>query len=289
MADIIKLKIGGRYKFRNQLDPNDDNLYSQKEIIDLVRDKYNLSLEEYYNIIVHNDKSYKHICRNPECGKRLEFLGLNRGYKGTCNRKCADRYHSYHMVEITKTGVYKGTSHFIKYNSLDSTRELRREQIYLNKIDKKSKAFGSEYQSRMINYQNILARYNYDNSVDRYLYLFEFESSIKVGSTRTLKRRIDFLGNPNPVFVIKGKLEEIARYEMNILQEYVMDTLRDDEGRFTEYLPKDKLNDVINSFNKLLSNSTTIEKVIDINKEFNSEVEYIQVNGSAGHLNEMKI
>ena len=141
----------------------------------------------------------------------------------------------------------------------------------------------------MINYQNILAIYNYDNSVDRYLYLFEFESSIKVGSTRTLKRRIDFLGNPNPVFVIKGKLEEIARYEMNILQEYVMDTLRDDEGRFTEYLPKDKLNDVINSFNKLLSNSTTIEKVIDINKEFNSEVEYIQVNGSAGHLNEMKI
>lgn len=271
MADIIKTKIGKSYKFKNQLDPEDNNLYSQKEMIDLVRDKYNLSLEEYYNIIVHNDKNYEHVCRNPECGKRLEFLGLRCGYRGTCNRKCADRYHSYHMIEITKTGIYKGTSYFIKYNSLNSTKELRKNQVLSNKSNKESKAFGSEYLSRYTNYQNILARYNYNNSVDRYLYLFEFEDKIKVGSTRVPGKRLKHLGNPKLIFLIKGKLEEIARYEMNILQEYVAYTLRDREDKFTEFLPKDKLNDVINSFNTLLNNSTTIEKVIDI--DTNTEVE----------------
>lgn len=268
MTDIIKIKIKTRFRYKNQMDESDKNLYTEKEIESLLKDKYSLTLEEYYNIIVHNDKNFPHVCRNPECGKRLKFLGLSNGYHGTCNRQCADRYHSYHMVEITKTGVYKGTSHFLIYNKLESTKDLRRSQVEASKMDKNSTAFGSEYMSRYTNYSNILARYNYNKSVVRYLYLLEFSDKIKVGSTISIKRRIHNFGElPNPVFVIKGFLEEMARYEMEILRKFIKFTLRSDDGRFTEFLPKDKLNDVINAYESLLSSSTTIEKVTNIDNE----------------------
>ena len=68
------------------MDESDKNLYTEKELESLLKDKYSLTLEEYYNIIVHNDKNFPHVCRNPECGKRLKFLGLSNGYHGTCNR-----------------------------------------------------------------------------------------------------------------------------------------------------------------------------------------------------------
>jgi hypothetical protein len=175
------------------------------------------------------------------------------------------------MVEITKTGCYIGTSHFIKYNSFDSTKELRRCQVNKHKFDKSSKGFGSEYQSRLTNCQNIIARYKGDNSVIRYLYLFDFPDKIKIGSTVSFNNRSDKLGG-KPILVLKGRLIEIAEAEMNLLRYFIMDTLRDEEGRFTEYLPKDKIDEVKDQFMILLSNSTTIEKIEDLSSEI--EVEY---------------
>lgn len=274
MGELHKIKVGHRYRYRNQLDSTDNNLYTEFRLGELLNNKYNMSLEDYYNLIVHEDINYPHVCKNPECGKRLKFLGLHGGYQGTCNRACADRYHSYHMVEITKTGCYMGTSHFIKYNSLDSTKDLRRSQVERHKADKSSKAFGSEYQSRITNYNNILSRYNHDNSVGRYLYLLEFDDRIKIGSTVSIRHRLDQLNQPRPILVFKGKLKEIARAEMEALQHFIMDTLRDKDGKFTEYLPKNKLDEVIDWYEKLLNNSTTIEKVLNLDEEFNAEVEY---------------
>ena len=54
---------------------------------------------------------------------------------------------------------------------------------------------------------------------------------------------------------------------MEILRKFIKFTLRSDDGRFTEFLPKDKLNDVINAYESLLSSSTTIEKVTNIDNE----------------------
>lgn len=291
MGSIEKSKIGKMYKFKNQMDQSDDNLYTQRQLESILSDKYGLTLEEYYNIIVYGDKDYIHECMNPECRKKLEFLGLHRGYKGTCNRECANRLHSYRMVDITKTGVYKGTSSFIKYNSLESTRALRSNEAKRAKDDKSSRSFGSEWVSRFTNYSNIMSRYSADS--DRYLYLVNFKNYIKVGSTVSILRRFRDLGNDpdfSPIIVIKGKVEEIARYEMNVLREFIEHTIRID-GKFTELLPKDKTTEVIEYYKNLLSNSTTIKEVTDISEELLllESSKYTQVSGSAELSKEMKI
>lgn len=58
-----------------------------------VRTKYNISLEEYYNLVVFNDINKEHICRNKNCNNKLKFRSLlGPAYKECCSRKCNGEY-----------------------------------------------------------------------------------------------------------------------------------------------------------------------------------------------------
>lgn len=258
-GEILKFKKPsgtGKFKLYDQLS-DDLNLYTEFQLRKLIKERYNLTPEEYYNLIVHGDKNYKHYCKNPECNKELKFLGITSGYKRTCNRNCADRYHSYNMKDIWKTGVYDGTSNFITYNSLDSTRELRREEVQRSIDDKSSRAFGSEYHRRETNCGNIKSRYS--NDVNRYIYLVISKyhpNYIKLGTTNRLDRRINELKAIEVIFLYKGGSHDIAELERDLFREFIDYTIRLD-GKFSEYLDMSCKNNLINRMEELYTSSTT--------------------------------
>lgn len=71
--------------------PDDDTwdrwIY-QNSFMSYIKWKYDLEYEEYYGIVVKNDKNYKKKCDNPECNNYTKFISLGRGYAKYCSNEC---------------------------------------------------------------------------------------------------------------------------------------------------------------------------------------------------------
>lgn len=61
---------------------------SSKRIKEYLLDKYNLSEEQYYNLVVYGDIDKYPPCQNPRCEKRPRFIRLSVGYQKYCCDSC---------------------------------------------------------------------------------------------------------------------------------------------------------------------------------------------------------
>jgi hypothetical protein len=64
------IEIGRKLKFMNKY----------------IKDTYNITPSQYYNLIVYNDLNKIHYCE--WCGKETEFMDLRKGFKRFCNKSC---------------------------------------------------------------------------------------------------------------------------------------------------------------------------------------------------------
>lgn len=70
---------------------SDDEIWIHKNRFpSYIKETYNISHIEYYNLITRNDKNYIHVCEAPGCTNPTEFRKLTEGYVKSCSRKCAD-------------------------------------------------------------------------------------------------------------------------------------------------------------------------------------------------------
>lgn len=57
-----------------------------------IKSMYNLTIEEYYNLVTTGDKDSIHICKNKNCNNIVKFDRLSEGYNSCCCRKCNGKY-----------------------------------------------------------------------------------------------------------------------------------------------------------------------------------------------------
>lgn len=65
----------------DQLDENSPLIFT-RQLNNYLKNKYNLTIKEYYNIVIYGDKYYSPKCDN--CGEDLEFISLSCGYRNKC-------------------------------------------------------------------------------------------------------------------------------------------------------------------------------------------------------------
>lgn len=56
-----------------------------------LKSTYDLTLQEYYNIVVFGDINYQPICR--VCGENLYFYNLTKGYQEFCSQNCRAKHY----------------------------------------------------------------------------------------------------------------------------------------------------------------------------------------------------
>lgn len=93
-GDIVFTGYKMTKEYLDQL--SEDIIYIKyNKLTKYLRDKYNLSQEEYYNLVVHGDKDFKHYCKCEGCNNEVRFKGLfsnQEGYYNCCSRKCNGAY-----------------------------------------------------------------------------------------------------------------------------------------------------------------------------------------------------
>lgn len=96
-GEIIKV---GHYRYQDQLSEEYCEFTSQSAN-KYLRDKYNLSIEEYYNIVVYGCPNKVILC--PNCGKNsMKFKGLSKGWSIYCNQSCIT---TYRLLQESKNGI----------------------------------------------------------------------------------------------------------------------------------------------------------------------------------------
>lgn len=66
----------------DQLSDNDELIFT-RQLNNYLLNKYNLTIREYYNLVVYGNKDHKIICN--KCGNELKFVNLLYGYSNKCN------------------------------------------------------------------------------------------------------------------------------------------------------------------------------------------------------------
>lgn len=183
------------------------------------------------------------------CHKLVEKLT----FRDSCSRSC-------HMVLLSRQGRYKGTTRIADYNRSEAHRTKCRQAAVKRHLVKGARGFNSEYSDRLRNYNNILSREPSDKT--RYFYIFEYETSIKIGSTSTLNRRLDALCPISTIMLLSGPSHEIAKLEFDTLVKFENDTIVDSTNSYyTEFVSKSIKDSVVEFVNSQVEGSTTIRKV----------------------------
>ena len=70
---------------------NGKSIVSSKNIEKYLKDNYNLTLPEYYNLVNFGDKNLYPKCLNPECNNNCSFIRLSVGYQKYCCKECYNK------------------------------------------------------------------------------------------------------------------------------------------------------------------------------------------------------
>lgn len=94
MIDINKIISPGRIVKINKhiiMDQLSGETMKRKEFDNHIFNKYGLTLEEYYNLVVNGDKNYRPKC---PCGNNLRFNSgnISNPYKVYCSTQCGNKY-----------------------------------------------------------------------------------------------------------------------------------------------------------------------------------------------------
>ena len=70
---------------------NGKSIVSSKNIEKYLKDNYNLTLPEYYNLVNFGDKDLYPKCSNPDCHNKCSFIRLSVGYQKYCCKECYNK------------------------------------------------------------------------------------------------------------------------------------------------------------------------------------------------------
>lgn len=70
------------------MDQINGEIIRRSNIVEFINNKYGLTEEEYYNLVVNGNKDYRPKC---PCGNNLKFYGISKGYVTKyCSNKCSN-------------------------------------------------------------------------------------------------------------------------------------------------------------------------------------------------------
>jgi hypothetical protein len=97
-GEIIRRKsvIPNTFDYLDQLKEEETWIGSNK-MPKYLRVNYNLTREQYYNLIVYGDKDKIHYC--PICGNKLKFIALWKPYNSSCSNHCSGKLTSIKLKE----------------------------------------------------------------------------------------------------------------------------------------------------------------------------------------------
>lgn len=145
---------------------------------------------------------------------------------------------SQHMKELHALGRYANVpSGFKLWNSSEEKRERMMRLKEMNRFDKSSRGYGSEYHMRLRNRELL---HNKFQGEDGYFYFLEFPKTIKIGFSKDWERRTtsQILGG-KVLMIISGPTSKLADLEFDSMikfQDYTQ--LDSTKTRYTEYLDK---------------------------------------------------
>lgn len=162
------------HKIYDQLDISKSSylILNKNRNIDFeLKRKYNITEEEYYNLIVNGDKNFRPKCK---CGEYLEFRGVINGYHKLCN-KCKGRNVPYKDIteiiegfEIHYPGIIAKASHNKFINQING-KIYSNSNIMLKDIYKDYGLTEREYYNLVVykdsNYQPICSRDGCNNKI----------------------------------------------------------------------------------------------------------------------------
>lgn len=143
-----------------------------------------------------------------------------------------------HMRELHAQGRYKGVDTKIGQWNISDERKQRMSNLYeLNRLDKNSHGYGSEYHMRLRNRELLHNKFQGEQG---YFYFLEFPASVKVGFSKDWERRTtkQILGG-RVIMIISGPTSKLADLEFDAFMKFQKYTqLSQDKKRYTEYMDK---------------------------------------------------
>lgn len=200
---------------------------SSKKIKDYLFNKYELSVEEYYNLVVYGNINHITKCENPKCTNKSGFISLSSGYQKYCCRKCCDSYPP-----------------LIKSNKIPWSDERRLRQsknnrkIQLDKVKNKTHNFLKQSIEHKLNAQLQSARFTFIKrakirNIDKsYLYLGIDDSlnKIKIGITFVgIERRKYDLNLFSIHTILIGTPELVSEIEYEVKRKFMNVSSNDHE------------------------------------------------------------
>lgn len=198
---------------------------------------YNISVEEYYNLVMFGDRNKKHICRNEGCSNELKFRSLlGPAYKECCCRKCNGEYvssilkkegrlvmNSPEFREITRSCIkemFKSGSH--PFSKVE-THARSRKTDFINKSEKSGKNIAYLYWSSC--YDKSIFKIGITCDVDNYnglMKLHKYESMTKIaeGSIEyiaDLEYKIKLNFNQRTEYYSIERFDEVINYIKSII------------------------------------------------------------------------
>lgn len=231
-------------------------------------DTYNLSMQEYYNIVMGFPKDYQPNCAFEDCSEKVKFISPYKGYNKTCCRSHQvmlawqnDPERHERQAELMSE---IGSEFMDKYWNSPEYEEARQRhsERMSERMTKQNledwqnpeyrEAMTSLARERMTKEAKIeLDKLNAWNYMEEfgYIYLMYFQDKLKIGVSSTeysLSQRVGRL-YPTGMKTFKGKSEEIVETEAEIKLAY--EAL---EGTL-EYFPKELEPEILNKLSKFES------------------------------------
>lgn len=220
------LKRVGR-KFLVQIN-NDGNLKYVSELPNYLKENYNMTLEDYYSLVVFNDINYRGTCL--WCGNPTELSHrFYKGYKKYCSNSCKTSHkntennptkseevrrkisesQTKRLLELSKKGlnVFQDKD-FIRENAIKSSIRMKNlaaegKHVWQSEVEKLktskrnternlalAKIGENNFQKFSTNFNGLITRYKVLGVENLHLYLIYWgDSKAKIGVTCNLRKR----------------------------------------------------------------------------------------------------
>lgn len=196
----------GQFVYVDQLskDYKEFTSYSAKNYL---YTNYNLTLPEYYNIVVYGDRNKVMLC--PNCGKNsMRFNGLTKGWSIYCNQSCIT---SFRLSEESKLGINPfQNSEFIENNRIKVSKFQK------SKMNDGSSPLLSKSSQLMAAKNNFIKNHINDTCYFYICRLRDLDKIYKIGICSTnVKSRLYYRGHKmyNHHILVKGSADKIAEIE----------------------------------------------------------------------------
>lgn len=132
---MLKVVIGGGTLIKRPNGKGHSNYYrdqlssteiwvSSTKFSKYLKSKYEITVQEYYNLVVFNDINHKEFCQN-NCGREVRFISLSRGYGKYCSLSCGSAVNMKEAHANPDSEVMKGLRSWIdsdRFRTLISNR-----------------------------------------------------------------------------------------------------------------------------------------------------------------------